>query len=81
MKSAIAIVIGAGMAWLGLLAALLFSEYCLPYQGGGASMLPIAQLFGGTFAAIVAGCTAGIVLLLDRKRISHPPSSGDAADD
>ena len=39
--------------WLGLLASLLYQEYFVPYQGGGASMWPIAQLFGGTVAAFV----------------------------
>ncbi len=38
--------------WLGLLASLLITEYVIPYQGGGASMWPIAQLFGGTIAAV-----------------------------
>lgn len=28
-----------------------FSEYVLPYQGGGASMWPIALIFGGIPAA------------------------------
>lgn len=39
--------------WFSLLAALLVSEYLLPYRGGGASMWPIAQLFGGTAALLV----------------------------
>jgi hypothetical protein len=43
----------AAIPWFGLLAVLLFMEYVLPYQGGGASMWPIAQLFGGTVAAVV----------------------------
>ena len=43
----------AAIPWLGLLAVLLFMEYGMPYQGGGASMWPIAQLFGGTVAALV----------------------------
>lgn len=38
--------------WFGMLAALLFLEYGLADQGGGASMWPIAQLFGGTLAAV-----------------------------
>jgi len=33
------------------LASLLYQEYFAPHQGGGASMWPIAQLFGGTLAA------------------------------
>jgi hypothetical protein len=43
--------LAGAIPWSGLLACLLFSEYCLPYRGGGASMWPIAQLFGGTIAA------------------------------
>ncbi|EDY86337.1 hypothetical protein GP5015_1811 [gamma proteobacterium HTCC5015] len=39
------------MPWLALLAAILYAEYVLPYEGGGASMWPIAQLVGGTAAA------------------------------
>ncbi len=43
----------AAVPWCGLLAWLLLVEYVLPYRGGGASMWPIAQLFGGTVAAVV----------------------------
>lgn len=43
----------AAVPWLGLLAVLLFNEYVMPYQGGGASMWPIAQLVGGAAAAAV----------------------------
>ena len=43
----------AAIPWLGLLAWLLYHEYFVPYQGGGASMWPIAQLFAGTVAAVV----------------------------
>ncbi len=39
--------------WLGVLSAILYTEYFMPYQGGGASMWPIAQFFGGGVAAIV----------------------------
>ena len=39
--------------WVVLLIGVLYSEYFLPYQGGGASMWPVAQLFGGTAAAII----------------------------
>lgn len=38
--------------WLGMLFFLLFNEYVLPYEGGGASMWPLAQLFAGTAAAV-----------------------------
>ena len=47
-----AIYIAGAIPWFGLLIALLYTEYYMPYQGGGASMWPIAQLFGGTIAAI-----------------------------
>jgi len=54
-------VAAAAIPWFGLLAWLLYNEYFVPYQGGGASMWPIAQLFAGTIAAIVGGVTYSIV--------------------
>ena len=56
-----AVLIGAVIPWLGLLAWLLYHEFLVPYQGGGASMWPIAQLFGGTVAALVGACAAAAV--------------------
>jgi hypothetical protein len=55
----------AAIPWLGLLVVLLYYEYFGPYQGGGASMWPIAQLVGGTIAAIVGlgGYFVGNLLL------------------
>jgi hypothetical protein len=47
-----AIILAAVIPWLSLLIYLLYTEYYIPYQGGGASMWPIAQLFAGTIAAI-----------------------------
>jgi len=47
--------------WVGLLAWLLYNEYLVPYQGGGASMWPIAQLFAGTVAATVGIVSYSIV--------------------
>ncbi|HEX8251788.1 MAG TPA: hypothetical protein VF846_01475 [Thermoanaerobaculia bacterium] len=52
-------VAGAAVPWLTFLAYLLYCEYFLPYTGGGASMWPIAQLFGGTTAA-AAGFMAAV---------------------
>lgn len=52
MKGRLGIVLSGAIPWLGLLAGLLYQEYFVPYQGGGASMWPIAQLFGGTVAAV-----------------------------
>ena len=66
-KGKLAIVAGAAVPWLGLLGVLLYHEFFVPYQGGGASMWPIAQLVGGTFAAVVGGVTAAIVRRLRRK--------------
>ena len=64
VKRPMAIVVGAGAAWFGMLAFLLFDAYLMPYRGGGASMWPIAQMFGGTLAAGVAGATAAVVAAL-----------------
>ncbi len=54
IKERIGIILSGLIPWLGLLMALLYQEYFIPYQGGGASMWPIAQLFGGTAAAIAS---------------------------
>jgi hypothetical protein len=59
-----AIILGGAVPWTGLLAWLLYNEYFVPYQGGGASMWPIAQLVGGSVAAVVgiaAATTARII--------------------
>jgi hypothetical protein len=48
------------VAWLLMLTWLLVNEYVLPYRGGGASMWPIAQLFGGTAAAAVAALSCAL---------------------
>jgi hypothetical protein len=77
VKGAMSIVFGAAAAWCGVLAWLLFFEYCVPYQGGGASMWPIAQMVGGTFAAVVAGCTAAIIVTLRPKQASVEPTADD----
>lgn len=45
--------ISGAVPWLVLLGFILYTEYLTPYEGGGASMWPIAQLFGGTIAAVV----------------------------
>ena len=47
-----ALLAGALLPWLGMLFFLLFNEYVLPYEDGGASMWPLAQLFAGTAAAV-----------------------------
>ncbi|MET0552628.1 MAG: hypothetical protein ABW221_06295 [Vicinamibacteria bacterium] len=58
-----AIAVGGVVPWFGLLGWLLYNEYLVPYQGGGASMWPIAQLFGGTIAAVVGGLVAALATL------------------
>ena len=52
-----AIYVAGAVPWFSLLAALIYTEYFTPYKGGGASMWPIAQLFGGAVAAAI-GVTA-----------------------
>ena len=56
-----AVLIGAVIPWLGLLARLLYNEYFVPYQGGGFSYWPIAQFFGGTVAALTGACSSAAV--------------------
>ena len=51
IKKSWAIYVAGAVPWFGLLLALLYSVYLTPYTGGGASMWPIAQLFGGSIAA------------------------------
>ena len=59
-KSKLGVVLAGGIPWMGLLGTLLYYEYFAPYQGGGASMWPIAQLFAGT---IMAGLEIEICIL------------------
>lgn len=62
-----AVLLGAVVPWCGVLAWLLFDEYFLPDQGGGASMWPIAQVVGGTAAALV-GAGSSLAVRLARSR-------------
>ncbi len=56
-----AVFMGGAVPWCAFLGWLLYNEYVLPYQGGGASMWPVAQLFGGSAAALVGAGTAAFV--------------------
>jgi hypothetical protein len=51
-------------AWLASCAVVpvfvLLAEFVLPYQGGGASMWPIAMVFGSVYGAIAGGIGAGL---------------------
>ena len=53
LKKSWAVYVAGALPWFALLAALLYTEYFTTYEGGGASMWLIAQLFGGTVAAAV----------------------------
>ena len=53
LKKSWAVYAAGAIPWFILLTAILFTEYLIPYQGGGASMWPIAQLIGGTVAAVI----------------------------
>jgi hypothetical protein len=44
-------VLSGAVPWLSVLAWLIYNKYLLLYQGGGASMWPIALLTAGTIAA------------------------------
>lgn len=48
---------------------VLVVEFMLPYEGGGASMWPVALLFGGLYGAIATGAGVGVGNFL-RKRTS-----------
>jgi hypothetical protein len=41
-------------------AFVLIDEFLLPYRGGGASMWPVALIFGGMYGAIAGGVGAGL---------------------
>lgn len=55
--------LAGGLPWCALLAWLLYHEYFVPYQSGGASMWPIALLWAGSIATAI-GC--GTYALLRR---------------
>jgi len=55
------VILGGAIPWFGLLVWLLYNEYFIPYQGGGASMWPIAQLFAG-FVVAVVGVLAAVAV-------------------
>jgi hypothetical protein len=62
LKGSRAVLVGAAIPWLGVLGWLLYNEYFVPYQGGGASMWPVAQFFAGSIAALVGAGAAAIML-------------------
>lgn len=70
MRHKLSIFVAGAVPWLGLLGLLLYSEYFVPYQGGGASMWPVAQLFGGTAAAGI-----GVLVFLIARKFIWPISS------
>ncbi|WP_298933920.1 hypothetical protein [uncultured Ramlibacter sp.] len=65
------ILAGAAIPWFGFLSLLLVEAYVLPYRGGGATMWPIAQLFGGTAAALIG--VGSCVLFRGRRRGKEAP--------
>lgn len=52
IKKAWAIYMAGGLPWLGLLSALIYTVYFAPGHDGGDGFWIIAQLVGGTIAAI-----------------------------
>lgn len=65
LRGKIGLVSAAAVPWFGLLFWQLYMEYVAPYQGGGASMWLVAQLFAGTIAAIT-----GLVVYAACKRFT-----------
>ncbi len=49
-------------------AIVLFDEFVLPYQGGGASMWPIALVIGGFYGVISGGLGVVVASFYVKKR-------------
>ena len=47
---------------------VLFAEFVLPYQGGGASMWPIAMFFGGIYGALAGAFGVLVAWQLTKNR-------------
>ena len=59
-----AFALAIGVPILATLFILLYSEYFVPYSGGGASMWPIGLIFVSTPAAICGGLACALANLL-----------------
>ena len=70
IRGKLALLAGAAVPWFALLAVMLYHEYFVPYDGGGASMWPVAQLVAGTPAAILGLISAAVTR---RVRRSNQP--------
>ena len=53
------------LPWLGVQTWVLYNEFCVPYQGGGASMWPIALFLAGS-AAVVTGAVSFVTARICR---------------
>ena len=62
-----AIYIAGALPWFALLGALIYTEYFTSYEGGGASMWLIAQLFGGTIAAAAGVASYKLTRYIQKK--------------
>ena len=63
-----AIYVAGAVPWFALLGALVYTEYFTAYEGGGASMWLIAQLFGGTIAAAVGVASYKLTRYMQRAK-------------
>lgn len=63
-RLSVAALLGGAIPWLWMFGYLLYNEYYVPYQGGGASMWPIALLVGGSAAAAIGAIVAQITWFL-----------------
>jgi hypothetical protein len=71
IRNRLGIILAGAIPWFGILGILLYEEYFTPYKGGGASMWPVAQLFGGTGAA-VSGIFAYVIFsefIINKKQV------------
>jgi hypothetical protein len=64
LRGGLGVVCAAAVPWSGVLAMLLYYEYFVPYQGGGASMWPVALFFAGGAAALTGLAGYALIHLL-----------------
>lgn len=73
IKTKLAFIFAAIIPFALFSAAVLYEVYFIPYQGGGASMWPVAIVFGGAAAAVTGLVAFTLTKVISTKR--HSPSA------
>ena len=73
MNGVKSLLIAVAVPWLTLAGWVVWGEYFAPYRGGGASMWPVAILFGGSTAFLAAfiGWLCGLALRFLPEKLSR----------